>query len=227
MWSDWHAYPEFRGTIARGRVRMEFILRYRGPLPAKMTGTNQEKHRIRLQLHPQLEHLCQQMRVWQSYAANGLPIARLKNRRLDLSGTNPNDFIFRVPMRGVDFIPLVTRRRELACQLDIVWLRRERAGDILNSGGDLDNRLKSLFDGLRIPHEEKELPTGRIAPPVGPRIFCLLEDDALITKLTISTYQLLEPLEPGIAETDVDLLLRALVQSTSQQGAPEGFNYAE
>jgi len=205
---------------------MEFVLRYRGPLPAKMRGTIAEKHNIRLQLHPQLEELCRRNRLWQP-AITDLPIATLKNRRIQFNPDFSAPLFARIPLRGVDFVPLVTRHRELACQLDILWLRREKAGEIIQDGGDLDNRLKALFDGLRIPYEEKELPNGNIAPTSGTRCYCLLEDDALITKLAVTTYQLLEPLTGKAPETDVDLLLRVLVQSTSQQGGVEGFNYAE
>jgi len=203
---------------------MQFVLRYHGPLPGDKPNTTEEKHGIRLFLHPQLEQLCQRERAFESNIANGLHPVSLKNRRLDI--TVPNTWFVRVPMRDVDFIPLVTRVRDLACEIDILWLRRERPGQIFHSGGDLDNRLKSLFDGLRIPHNENELPKCGVAPASGTRCFCLLEDDALITKVTINTYQLLEPLEAGASDTDVDLLIRVLVQSTSQHGGVEAFNHA-
>ncbi len=212
---------------------MEFVLRYRGALPAKPSNTVVAKHKVRLYLHPQLQELCRRERVWQPASANGLPIAKIKGRRLHVTSLNSGVF-FRVPFRGIDFIPLVSRPHELACQVDILWLRREKPGEIVGDGGDLDNRLKTLFDGLRMPYSDSDVPEGA-AIPEG-RCYCLLEDDALITKISITTYQLLEPLplsppeiegnQPGHPGQDVDLILRILVQSTSQQGGVEGFNYA-
>jgi hypothetical protein len=95
--------------------------------------------------------------------------------------------------------------------LDITWLRREEAGKIVD-GGDIDNRLKTLFDGLRMPHNGNEI----ASPPAtdNERRYCLLEDDKLITKLSVSTHQLLEPMQPGEEPQDVDLLLHVAVEPT-------------
>ena len=55
--------------------------------------------------------------------------------------------------------------------------------------------LKTLFDALRMPHDADELPEG---VPLGPSPFlCLLDDDALITKVSIETFGLLTPPRPG------------------------------
>jgi hypothetical protein len=56
--------------------------------------------------------------------------------------------------------------------------------------GDLDNRIKTLLDALKIPND-KELPSG--AKPSGTEnpFFCLLEDDSLITHIRIITDRLL------------------------------------
>jgi hypothetical protein len=115
-----------------------------------------------------------------------------------------------VRLKGQEFVPLIYRAGEVACQLDITWLRREKAGGIV-MGGDIDNRLKILFDGLRMPQSESEL--GPPPPTENERRFVLLEDDKLITRLSVSTYQLLEPQadeKPG----NVDLLLHVLVAPT-------------
>jgi len=73
---------------------------------------------------------------------------------------------------------------------------------------------------MRMPREEVEL-AGCDRGDGDQRIYCLLEDDRLITKLSITTYQLLEPrpLGPATPEgnrrNDVELLLHVNVQSTS------------
>lgn len=113
---------------------------------------------------------------------------------------------------GYDFVPLVHRQHYLHAQIDIIWLRNERAGDIV-IGGDLDNRLKVLFDALRMPHKPDEV--GRVPPDEeGERILCQLDDDSLITKLSVSTHQMLEPRQPDERESDVDLLIHVHVMAS-------------
>jgi hypothetical protein len=119
------------------------------------------------------------------------------------------DFFY-VSVEGVEYVPLVTRSHALIAKLDITFLRREEPGDIVGDGGDLDNRLKSLFDALRIPHGEQEIDTSIDSPR---RVYCLLEDDALITKLSIDTQRYLGPLLDGEKETDVALDIRVTVES--------------
>ena len=77
--------------------------------------------------------------------------------------------------------------------LDITFLRRDNPGGPIESCGDLDNRIKVLFDGLRIPHECSEV-VGQPEQDENP-FFCLLEDDKLITDITVRTDKLLTPLE--------------------------------
>jgi hypothetical protein len=56
-------------------------------------------------------------------------------------------------------------------------------------GGDLDNRLKTLLDALRMPLAAKEVP----GPQWGvddPSPYCLLEDDSLVSRISIDTKRL-------------------------------------
>ena len=78
------------------------------------------------------------------------------------------------------FVPFVTRELELLCSLDILWLRPDRPGAVIQSG-DLDNRLKTLFDALKAPTDVGEL--GGATPQDGEvPFYTLLEDDRLVTK---------------------------------------------
>ena len=45
---------------------------------------------------------------------------------------------------------------------EIFMLRPEVPGAIITQGGDIDNRLKTLFDALRMPQNENELPKDEI-----------------------------------------------------------------
>jgi hypothetical protein len=126
-----------------------------------------------------------------------------------------------VPLKGFRFVPIVTRFHELSCGLDIEFLRREKPGDIV-SGGDLDNRLKNLLDALRMPHQLDELKNIEPSAP-GERLYCLLEDDALITRWSVATDYLLDPVLEGEKETDVHLRIRVSVESEYPMWANLGF----
>ncbi len=193
---------------------VDFIIRYKGKLPASTNHRAQDKHRVREHLNPQLETLCHRNPLFRDALLPNLGYWKGPAGKFESPGSGGR--FFRWPLCGYDFIPLIHRPLELVCQLDITWLRREIAGDIVH-GGDLDNRLKTLLDGLRMPHQKDDLkgfPQG-----TGKPFFCLLEDDSLITKLSVSTYQLLEPLGAPEQEHDVDLILHVTVQSTSSMMA--------
>ena len=194
---------------------MDFILRYRGALPSSSKRAVRDKHDIRMALTGQLAELCKREPFFRDALTPQLLTGKIKSGKLtfDHDQANPaNNLMFcRVQMGGFEFVPLIHREHYLACQLDITWLRQERAGDIVH-GGDLDNRLKKLFDGLRMPQDINEL--GHARPDAeNERVYCLLDDDALITKLSVATYQMLEP-HSDERSTDVDLLLHITVLST-------------
>ena len=55
---------------------------------------------------------------------------------------------------------------------------------------DIDNRVKTIMDGLRCPQNEHEI--GANTPnDIGP-IYTLLDDDHLITRLSVNTSHLLD-----------------------------------
>src|SRR5665213_757384 len=53
---------------------------------------------------------------------------------------------------GFRFVPLVRKKNGFTYGLDILFLRRGHPGELIVSG-DLDNRLKTLIDGLKVPRE--------------------------------------------------------------------------
>ncbi len=61
------------------------------------------------------------------------------------------------------------------------------------SAGDLDNRLKTLIDTLRRPRNDRELRGNEIPGEGENPFFCLLEDDNLVTHLSVETDTLLDP----------------------------------
>lgn len=198
---------------------MDFVLRYRGPLAS--TGGPRDKHRIRCSIHPQLGALCAQEPLLQQAQAENLHEGVLKGRQVEVPRPLGDILFFVVRLGGFRFVPLIHRPHNLACSLDVIFLRRERPGAIVH-GGDLDNRLKTLFDALRMPHDESEL-AGITPSHPEERILCLLEDDSLITRVSVHTHQLLEPLTAGQDASSVDLLMHVSIHSTYPMWGNLGF----
>ena len=156
---------------------MRFRLIYRGPL--RSNGSRQDKHSIRRAVAPQVLDLSRREPLKGLSSCFGLtPVERYPYapRLVD----------------GVMFIPIVWEALFLVANLDILFLRPEEPGNVVTQGGDLDNRIKTLFDGLRVP-KPGELPSG--TSHSGP-MWCLLEDDALVTEFSVRTDRLLGPSAP-------------------------------
>jgi hypothetical protein len=155
---------------------MRFTLTFRGPLPAN--GDVAAKQAIRRQIHPQLKT------VW-----SVPPLDKHVTTLLSEEQTLSPNVIAR--LGNFRFAPLVSSKLQMIAKLQIFFLRPEPPGNLLTQGGDIDNRLKTLFDALRMPHVLSELPLNE-APQDGENpFFCLLEDDALITEIDVKTDMLL------------------------------------
>lgn len=197
---------------------MDFVLRYRGPLPSN--GGPRDKHRIRAAVDPQLQTLCAQTPQLHEAQSATLPEGVLRGSEVEVPRPLQALF-FVVPLGGFRFVPIIHRPHELACSLDVIFLRREKPGSIVH-GGDLDNRLKTLFDSLRMPHDPSEL-AGVTPGTADQRMYCLLQDDSLITRVSVATHQLLEPPGPGEDAASVDLVMHVVVQSMYPMWANLGF----
>jgi hypothetical protein len=174
---------------AEGR-EMEFTLVYDGPLYG--AGTNaSHKHDIRRQFHPQLKAFWKaRLSHWLKAGIRTSATAKTVSAGGPVVGSIGEHYA----MFGFRFVPLVTEDLKLACKLDILFLRRDTDRSIIKSG-DIDNRLKTLFDALRNPHNQGEL--GGHSPAEGEEPFyTLLEDDKLITEVRVSSDMLLTPIDP-------------------------------
>lgn len=187
---------------------MEFRLTYAGRLPAfknnkdKQLERTHEVHRIRRCFHKQLKELWAGHPVLREIANGEGPDI------LTLDGKYEAVSMIQVFQReGFNWRPMVTEENGLICRLEILMLRPGHPGQVVF---DIDNRLKTLFDALRMAKNPAELGErsrhGR-ATPDGPDedpFFVLLEDDSLITHLAVTTDALLEPLDPchGVAPQD-------------------------
>lgn len=173
---------------------MEFRLFYEGPL--KSNGDAKTKHLIRKVFHQQLK------RLWEQHDL--LKLA--STRRIDfIEGSLVNILAKQFDKCGFHFVPLVNKKFDLICSLDILFLRHSKPGELIEHGGDLDNRLKTLFDALKVPPN-----CDGIAGDPDPDevlFFCLLEDDALISALSVTTDRLLTPVGGGNQRHDVVLVI--------------------
>ena len=156
---------------------MEFRLVYEGPL--KSNGSVRHKQDIRRYLHGQFAVL------WKQPPLDEVP---------ELLTENPKkDYISILQKVGIfTFAPLICKKLHLVCRLGITLLRPEPPGSIITQGGDIDNRLKTLFDALRMPKIESEIPNGDVPGVNENPFFCLLEDDNLITSVAVETDRLLK-----------------------------------
>jgi hypothetical protein len=92
-----------------------------------------------------------------------------------------------------EFVPLVNEYMHLVADLQIHLLRPEPPGSVKAQSGDLDNRMKTLLDALRIPRVLDEIPSNAVPASDEHPFFCLLEDDALINSFSVITHRWLEP----------------------------------
>jgi hypothetical protein len=162
---------------------VDFTLTYDGPLPAKASPT--KKHEIRRQLHPQL---------------------------LDLRSDPVVKNVDKVPPVKVGdytFTSIVHPFFSFRTKLDILMLKPETSGKII-TGGDIDNRLKTLFDALTRPRHAQDIPRNWVPGPNEQPLHCLLDDDALISSVTVRTDRLLAPATP----THVKLIIGVSVRTT-------------
>lgn len=199
---------------------MEFRLLYSGRLLGASRDDSRAgiKHDLRRQFHPQLRRLWQtnhgliQLSRYLPYVDFGEwaakhPDVDLRNLSIAERSQIGIEAISRKWQRG-DFylVPLVTSELALRCRIEILFLRPEERRYVMKSG-DLDSRLKTVFDALRIPANLSE--TGGIGPQEDETpFFCLLEDDKLISEVSVNADQLLcLPKERGIDPNDSFLVV--------------------
>lgn len=94
------------------------------------------------------------------------------------------------------FAPLVTQRLNLYAELSVRLFRQQPRGTLITGGGDIDNRLKTLLDGLRVPLGSLEGCTELPPQPDPSPLSGLLEHDSLVTKVAVESQQRLRPAAP-------------------------------
>jgi len=148
---------------------MKFTLTFDGQL--RPNGTPTEKWAIRQHLHPQLQelwsihpllkslkrapYLPKEGRFYHTEQHHSVetPLPQAEPQPEDLDKWI--NLCAEIERGGRRFLPLVRETLALKCSLKIQFLRKEDAGHIVYQGGDLDNRIKTLFDGLSVPNQDQ------------------------------------------------------------------------
>lgn len=176
---------------------MQFRLVYRGQLKGRNSKNNSHIHEIRREFHQQLRTLWQQ--------------PPLDTRAGWLERSPPVGEISLLEDVGAfAFAPLVSTKLSLHAELEILFLRPAPPGEVLRHGGDLDNRIKTLIDCLRVP-SATEIPAGAAPGPDESPFYCLLQDDKLVSAFSVTSDRLLSL---GAHEQDVEIVITVRTRAT-------------
>ena len=206
---------------------MRFRLTYEGelrptqrdPAGSQKNPLASHKHAIRRAFHKQLKHLWETDQFLSGYriapdnpnigekpdaAADSMyamwaPEDGELQRLVDVVAARHHQF-------GYRFVPLVTRYFRLLCSIHVLFLRHDIPGSAIQAG-DIDNRIKTLIDALRLPNNQTELVGKDSKPRRGEAPFyCLLEDDSLVSGFSVETDTLLNPPRQSIGGRDVKIV---------------------
>jgi hypothetical protein len=175
-------------------VEQSMVLQYRGSLPAAANRNKRrkEKQDIRRYMHPQL-------------------VRQMKKPYETLFRDSDE---YRVHKVGAfNFHPLICRHHmypRRGCELNMKILSDDPFGSVIRDG-DIDNRLKTLFDALCLPNEQ-QVPEGDTPGPDEDPFWVLLSDDRLITDLHIEQDRLLVPPPPTV-ESYVELYITVKIKN--------------
>jgi hypothetical protein len=84
---------------------------------------------------------------------------------------------------------LIAEHLATVVDLNITLLLPHEVGRIVHNGGDIDNRIKTLFDALRVPSVPSEIPAADSFHYGEGGMYCLLQDDKLINRVSLQSYQ--------------------------------------
>lgn len=171
---------------------MRFRLYYKGPLMPN--GSREHKQFLRRTFNKQLSHL------WETSPLN------------EQAGDYLDPSYELSVVKQIDewtFTSIVNEKNHLIAELDILVLNPETPGSVITSGGDIDNRMKTLLDALSIP-QSNQIPDNDEPLADEQQFHCLLEDDHLVTSLKITVDHLLGRTESN----DVLVIVSVEVKNT-------------
>ena len=177
---------------------MKFKLVYSGELKINPKKRSKHLHDIRMALSPQLERLAQIS-----------PYDTIKERMAKTKSKGIRE------VDGAKFFPIIRPDLHLLAELDIQILHPEL---LETPRADIDNRMKTLLDALKRPQCPHELSENVDKRRV---IYTLLDDDHLVTKMTINTSHLLYKEQNPSPNRDYELLIIITVNIRASKGTME------
>jgi hypothetical protein len=178
----------------RGLSFMDSRLFYDGPLKSNRGPV--DKQILRREFHRQLKDLVDRKPME--------PFKRLVEAKHRLATL--------IELDGFTFVQIITERLARVAMLRITLLTPEEPGHAVTQAGDLDNRVKTLLDALRVPKSLSELPKDDRPLDGETPFYCLLEGDALVSGLTVVSDRLLgRQVDPAT----VVLIIHAAPQATA------------
>lgn len=190
---------------------MRFRLTYEGEL--KGTGNRSDPahvHRIRRVFHAQLRQF------WEVHpylkVANAVKETRVHPRRFtEIDPSLRNYLANQHQHNGYNFVPLITEELSLSCGLDILFMRPSMPGAILNAG-DVDGRIKTIFDALKMPIRKENLGGYDLPLPGEHPFYVLLEEDELVSHVSVTTDVLLQPTKMRAGRNDARLVIAVSIK---------------
>jgi hypothetical protein len=192
--------------------QMQFRLTYQGQLftsqPGDKSKTNgdrkkEHKHYLRTKFHPQLKRLWEETPFLNTGKSSGPPLQGYAET--EMPEIVDRDRLSKMHTHfGFSFIPLVTSELHLLCSLEFLILRPDPLDDI--TSGDIDNRAKTLIDALSIPDANQRYDLRQQEPEFTP-FYCLLENDKLITRVSVETDRLLEKVDQRWDKSDARVMI--------------------
>ena len=76
----------------------------------------------------------------------------------------------------------------------------------------MDNRLKTLFDALSCPRESSQLGQFTVPDDEEKPFFCLLEDDLVLTRASVESDVLLEPISEPPDPNDLHVVITVRIR---------------
>lgn len=192
------------GDPIEERNLVEFRLIYEGEiLPSGNKSRPKEKHEIRRSFHPQLRQLWRAKPTLRElvdayYTKFVLAPSAKRAAPLAFVGKEGQETRFQLGIQamgknwaraGYDIVPLVIPEFALQCSLEILLLRPEQV-EVFGEWADLDGQVRTILDALRMPDSAEE--AAHATPEEDERpLFCLLQNDKLISEVKITADRLL------------------------------------
>jgi hypothetical protein len=196
---------------------MKFQLSFEGPLPSSGNANDAYPRPAKLQA------------IWKIRDSINSQLLHLVETHPALSGRSSPSRALRhalippIVVDGFPFRALARAHFKVKCSLKIDLLVNHEPGSVITKRGDLDNRIKTLMDGLRVPASQQEIKNFASKDFLKQNDYvCLLEDDILVSALDVEMQRYLGP-PMGAGEDHVRANIGVKIEPTEHTFNNEAF----